>query len=346
MQLTRYCGLIKERLTLLRFRRAVCRGWFGYGLVAMLAIHATRGFASPGENISFGVLGDIPYSDSEVSQMRELITDMNSRDLAFVVHIGDIKNGDAPCTDTIFTTRKNEFDRAAHPFIYVPGDNEWTDCHRRPAGGYEPLERLQKLRSIFFESDYSLGLKRLRLARQSASPAYSDYRENVRWETHRIMFVALNIPGSNNNWRNDGNNDEFFARLAANSTWLTESFKLARTNGLQGLVILIQADPEFGALGDIKTLLRRDGYRELKDQLASELSRFREPVLLVHGDSHRYRFDQIELWKGDQAVNLMRLETFGSPQNGWVRVTVAPQADSRFSVEPHPHRSLEKSNRR
>ena len=346
MQATRYSVLQDEAARLLRNWRAIRWGWLGCGLTVMLALYAAHALASTEESFSFGVLGDIPYSDYEVLQMRDLIDDMSSKDLAFIVHIGDIKNGDAPCTDAIFSNRKNEFERAVHPFIYVPGDNEWTDCHRRPAGGYDPLERLQKLRSIYFVGDYSLGKKRLRLERQSASLGYSKYRENVRWETHRVMFVALNVPGSNNNWRNDGNNDEFFARLAANSTWLTESFKHARTNGLKGLVILIQADPEFGALGDIKTLLRRDGYRELKDQLASELSRFREPVLLVHGDSHRYRFDRIELWKGDQAVNLMRLETFGSPQNGWVRVTVASQADSRFSVEPHPHRSLEKSNRR
>jgi hypothetical protein len=39
--------------------------------------------------------------------------------------------------------------RASHtPFVFVPGDNDWTDCHRR-AGAYDPLERLARLRVFF-----------------------------------------------------------------------------------------------------------------------------------------------------------------------------------------------------
>ena len=34
--------------------------------------------------------------------------------------------------------------------IYVPGDNEWTDCHRANNGGYDPLERLAFLRAMFY----------------------------------------------------------------------------------------------------------------------------------------------------------------------------------------------------
>jgi len=34
----------------------------------------------------------------------------------------------------------------------VHGDNEWTDCHRPNNGGYNPLERLAKVRATFFPS--------------------------------------------------------------------------------------------------------------------------------------------------------------------------------------------------
>jgi hypothetical protein len=51
-------------------------------------------------------------------------------------------------------------------------------------------------------------------------------------------------------------------------------------------------------------------------------------VLVVHGDTHRYRFDApLPL------ENVMRLEVFGSPFLDWVRVTVTVEnARARFSV--------------
>ena len=45
---------------------------------------------------------------------------------------------------------KTQFDRFADPLVYTPGDNEWTDCHRANNGSYNPLERLGKVRQLFF----------------------------------------------------------------------------------------------------------------------------------------------------------------------------------------------------
>ena len=28
--------------------------------------------------------------------------------------------------------------RSVHPLVLLPGDNEWTDCHRLGAGGHDP----------------------------------------------------------------------------------------------------------------------------------------------------------------------------------------------------------------
>ncbi len=36
------------------------------------------------------------------------------------------------------------------PLVYVPGDNEWTDCGRARACGYDPRERLAWLRRRAF----------------------------------------------------------------------------------------------------------------------------------------------------------------------------------------------------
>jgi hypothetical protein len=54
-----------------------------------------------------------------------------------------------------------------HPFIFVPGDNEWADCHQARPRTYDPFERLAKLRQMFFQGDRSLGRRTMRLTRQS-----------------------------------------------------------------------------------------------------------------------------------------------------------------------------------
>jgi len=53
-------------------------------------------------------------------------------------------------------------------------------------------------------------------------------------------------------------------------------------------------------------------------------------VLIAHGDHHRFQIDrQLGL------ANLTRLEVPGSPDVGWVRVTVTPNAREPFAFEPH-----------
>ena len=51
------------------------------------------------------------------------------------------------------------------PLIYTPGDNEWTDC--RPISKYDPNERLDRLRQLFFAAPRSLGQRSRALTRQS-----------------------------------------------------------------------------------------------------------------------------------------------------------------------------------
>src|SRR4051812_30454670 len=108
-------------------------------------------FRPPGPDaFSFGVMGDTPYNEREEPVFRETIARMNGEALAFVVHVGDMKSGSTPCTDELFLQRKAQFDASLHPFVYTPGDNEWTDCRRAKTGRYDVLERLQALRRIFF----------------------------------------------------------------------------------------------------------------------------------------------------------------------------------------------------
>ena len=100
-----------------------------------------------------GLIEDIPYTLEEARKTEALFGEMDSEKLAFVVHVGDIKSGSSPCTDELFLREKERFEDSANPLAYVPGDNEWTDCERT---GYEPVERLERLREIFVVGDESL----------------------------------------------------------------------------------------------------------------------------------------------------------------------------------------------
>lgn len=289
---------------------------------------------------SFAVFGDLPYNNWEVDAMRTIIDEMNRDDaLAFVVHAGDIKSGGSRCDDDLYRARHADFDAVHHPFVFMPGDNEWTDCHRRSAGGYDPEERLAKLREIFFAGGESLGRRRMPLIRQGdLQPSYAAWRENVRWEHAGVLFVGLNLPGSNNNWKNNGNNREFNARLKANTAWLEAAFAHAAASGRRGVVLVMQANPDFEGDQARKHSWRpgwRDGYAEFRMQLARVGRAFAKPVLVVHGDTHRYQLDRpLKDEAGEPVGNVTRLEVYGSPDLGWVRVTIDPARAELFRIEP------------
>jgi hypothetical protein len=292
-------------------------------LVAASAALCVAMSASAAE-FTFGALGDTPYTWFEEAHFPGMLEEISREDLAFVVHVGDFKATRAPCSDELFRSRREWLDRVRHPLVFVPGDNEWADCHGLQAGGYEPLERLAKLRELFFRDEESLGQRRIRLARQSP-----DYPEHARWRHGDVLFVTLNVPGNANNARHMP--EEFRSRSAALARWLEESFSLARDSRLPAVVLFMQANPWAAPTG------RYFGYRELLATLAKEALGFDGEVLLVHGDTHRYRVDAPlrDPATGAPVGNFTRVEVFGSPGMNWVRIRVTEHA-GRIAFEVTP----------
>jgi hypothetical protein len=229
---------------------------------------------------------------------------MNAQPLAFVVHVGDITSGTGPCGDEWLEDRRKQFARIKHPFVLLPGDNEWTDCHRT---GFDPLERLEKWRELF-----CLPVPAISLVRQKGK-----YCENTRWIADNIVFVGLNIPGSNNNIGE--NPAEHAERMKAVFGWLDEAEALARQR--DGLVVLMHVNPfvsrRFGA----------DGYTEVRDRLRRLGATMPGKVLLVHGDTHQYRDDE-------PLPGLRRVEVYGSPHVRWAKARIERTGARLFSVEP------------
>src|ERR1041385_5155581 len=77
---------------------------------------------------TFALWGDTPYSDGEVAKLPALVADINAARVDFSVFDGDIKSGSSQCTDDKYTGAIELFNTFRSPMVYVPGDNEWTDC--------------------------------------------------------------------------------------------------------------------------------------------------------------------------------------------------------------------------
>jgi hypothetical protein len=295
---------------------------------------ALLSFAAHAEPLAFGLFGDTPYNHWEREHLPDLLAAMDGENLAFVIHDGDIKSGDSACSDETFKDILAVFQKSTHPLIYVPGDNDWTDCHRKSNGRYDPLERLDKLRAWFFPDDFALGRRRLKLERQSRDLAFVRYRENVRWEAGGALFVGLNVPGSENNFHgprgSNGPVAEFIERSAANRAWLAQAFAIARARKLAGILIAMQGNPGFHAANAGH---HGPGYRDLLTQLREETLAFPGQVVLVHGDTHLHRIDRpmLDPASGETVKNFTRLETMGSPFFGWVRGQVDAADPQVFS---------------
>ena len=87
---------------------------------------------------------------------------MNSQDLAFTAHDGDLRQGSGSpnCADGSIYTRAAMYFGSLHaPAIFTPGDNDWTDCDRKSLGadGRNSLQELDNERAFFFGAPYTLG---------------------------------------------------------------------------------------------------------------------------------------------------------------------------------------------
>lgn len=332
----------------------------------------------------FALVGDAPYaptsgvSPSKVQmypspEYEALIADINAHNrVLFTVHMGDIKAGDTWCVGgnskdpstaaNVYTTNFALFNTFANAAVYLPGDNEWTDCHRTNNGAYNPQERLGYLRSVFFVTNQSLGQRPMTLTRQSSDTGFEIYKENVMFRIGNVLFVGMNQPGSNNNhYRNvtasfpqpvDDNEAEYTARNAANIAWINKAFDQATSDtSTKGIVIMQQANvfERFLEAGQGYT---RSGYEAFVTTLRTRTIAFGKPVVLVGGDTHTVRIDKplTTLYPGHTAPtgsavqastagtriqNFTRVEVFGSPDTHWVRGIVDPFDPNVFSFAMH-----------
>ena len=62
---------------------------------------------------------------------------------------------------------------------------------------------------------------------------------------------------------------------------------------------------------------------------------FGKPVILIHGDTHRYRVDHplVDPATHKPVGNFTRIESFGSPFVDWIRVSVDPADPKLLAIK-------------
>jgi hypothetical protein len=293
---------------------------------------------------TFALIGCAGYDPAQEQLLDNLLTDLNKTPLAFVVHVGDLGSPSrGSCTNELWSRRLAQFQASAHPFIYTPGDNEWTDCHEPTVKGGDPQERLATLRTVFFSGNQTLGQRTFPLLRQSngPNPEFAKYRENVRWDRSGVTFVTLHVTGSNNGLGRTAQADaEYAERNRATVAWLQQRFAHAKSHS-RAIVIIQHANifTEFPPLGGKPQ--NPSGFADLRVHLQKETTAFGKPVVLVHADSHFFRVDKPFSPRGspDAKViapleNFTRVETFGAPHHHWVHVTADASDSDVFTFRP------------
>jgi hypothetical protein len=311
----------------------------GLALIAIAA--ATPAVASTGhgaadkrDSFAYAVYGDAPYGTSptdttETDATPAFIAAVNAdKAVSTVLHVGDIHSGSQYCTQAYDQQIADLWGGFADPLVYTPGDNEWTDCHKKKEGGGaynattgqidyvkdgggnlvdyaggNPVDNLALVRSIFFpRPGVTLGSGRLKVLSQAqvdnrAHPTDGQYVENVMWQRDGVVFVSANVPGGSNNdadpWygapaASPQQTTEAANRTGAALRWFDRAFTTAARQHARSVVVMIQADMWDPDGKDISHLAN---YESLVGSLATHTEAFGKPVLLLNGDSHVYRSD-------------------------------------------------------
>jgi hypothetical protein len=294
------------------------------GLAVLIALQAAPVQAQP-ETLGFGVIGHSFRKSADEALLRRAIAETDADNLGFVV-VNGIKSAGEPCSDALYEQRLALLSRAKNGVVLSLAGSDWADCKRengRPAA----MERLTRIRDVYFQGDMSFGDTRLLLTRQSTMTKFRSYAENARWEMGDIVFATINLPAPNNHYLTDaGRNGEFEDRLIANRYWLERVFTFATREKRAGIVLFCDGNP---ALHSGRTSARgpdglRDGFFEIRRQIVKHAASFPGKVLVVHGGAGRQGKPAAVAWNG----NLGDLEV----ADGWVKVNVNPGSAGLFDV--------------
>ena len=248
------------------------------------------------DSFNFGVVGHSFSGSPDEGVLRRALDESDADNLAFVV-VNGIKSAAEPCSDALYSARRDLLKEAENGIIVSLAASDWVGCRNK--NGSVAIERLNRMRDLFFPDEFSFGASKVPLFRQSVTPKFRSYTENARWEFGNVLFATINLPAANNHFLQDGGrNSEFEDRLIANKDWLQRLFIFATQKKLAGIVLFADGNP-LAQPSQRPFLLRgqRDGFAETRQRITTLAATFKGKILLVHGENLKDESNAGIVWR-------------------------------------------------
>ncbi len=269
-------------------------------------------------------------SRNDPGQLREVLGATDYERVAFIL-VNGIKQASESCHDELYLQRKALLDNARSSVVVSLAASDWTTClngQNNPAA----VERLNRLREVFFNEEAAPERNRLQKLHQSDSAKFHNFIENARWQIHGIQFATVNLPADNNHYLSEaGRNSEFEDRLIATNDWLQRIVSTASRNKSPLIVLFSDGNPMAAAAPEplFGSPSRRDGFREVRRKITALAATYKGKILIVHGQA------------GDAAAkpativwqkNIGSLAAGQGSASAWMKLTVNPAAANPFRV--------------
>ena len=329
--------------------------------VAIGGTSSTKGHGRPTRPTRSGSGATCPTATLQATVgVPNLIADMNSQQLAFTVHDGDLKAGSSsPCTDARLHAGARLPERAAGAGGLHAGRQRLDRLRPRRQRRLQLARAARPRAAGVLRTPFTLGQHRLRQQVQTTPLCLGvsgPYRASrtAAGRVGGVTYATLNVQGSCNNLCDIAPDPAEYAarnarqhRLAAGD--LRGGARPPLGRGHAHLPGRSRLGPDRRAPARRSATRRRsretdgqpDGFQEFLTALRDEVVAFRRPVAYVHGDSHYFRIDKPFLdAAGRRLENFTRVETFGDNQeNGnndvnWLKVHVDPRSREVFAYQP------------
>lgn len=252
--------------------------------------------APTGQNtlLTFYAMGDVPYSPAEDQLLPQQVADLPDDGL-FVIHVGDIKSGGAPCDEAVYKKVSGMLSKSRTPVFIIPGDNEWNDC-TDPAPSWAFWQ--QYFRRFDRRWNHQLPVFR-----------QIEHEENFSLVTNGVLILGLNIVGGHVH-----DPAEWRQRHADNIEWVQRN--------------LDQFGDEVSCLILLGHAQANENHADFFGPFQKQVTAFGKPVLYLHGDGHNWIHD-----RPFEEKNILRVQVDQGRKAPPLKVMVTDHATEPFQFD-------------
>ena len=246
--------------------------------------------------LTFCAIADVPYNASDAAELpKQISAQMDGCE--FLVHLGDIMNGETACRESRYTDLKDILMQSLVPVFIVVGDNEWNDC-----GSDSEI-----IKGRAYWDQHLLNLQNNWIsASQFKITACPDYQESFYFVWKRTLIFGLFITGGRVQ-----NLTEWNSRLSIQAEWVKEVIRQEVPTNAAGVIMMAHAKP---------TDHHKAFFSPIKNFIEYELLN-EIPFLYFHGDGHKWVYKP----KFMGQPNFLGIQHEGGVRNPILKILADPE---------------------